>query len=84
MCPSEARTARPDAGERTGTVDPDAGERVCLMTMEEFIEQHRGELDRRIREVVGPNFDLDDDERRLWILNAEELYLWAEEEGVEL
>lgn len=52
------------------------------MTMEQFIEDHRGELDSAIRRVLGPNADLDDDERENWILNDEGLYNWAKSEGV--
>lgn len=53
------------------------------MTIEEFIEENRGELDSCIRNVVGPNFDIDDDEREMWIMNDEGLYNWAKSAGVE-
>ena len=48
-----------------------------------FIAENRGELDAAIRRALGdPNFNLDDDERELWIANDEGLYLWAKSEGV--
>jgi len=50
--------------------------------MQEFIDNHRGELDECIRRAVSnPNFDIDDDERELWIANDEGLYNWARSEG---
>lgn len=51
-------------------------------TLEEFIDENRGELDSCIRNVLGPNHDLDDDDREQWIMNDEGLYLWAKGEGV--
>ncbi len=54
------------------------------MSTQDFISENRGELDRIIRKALGcPNFNLDDDERALWIANDEGLYLWAQSEGVE-
>jgi len=53
------------------------------MTIKEFIKQNREELDRCIRLVV-PDCRIDDDERRLWILNDEDLYNWARSEGVRI
>jgi len=54
------------------------------MTLQEFIDDNRAELDSGIRAAIGqPNFDLDDDERELWIMNDEGLYNWALSEGVE-
>lgn len=53
------------------------------MTMQQFIEDNRGELDRLIRSALGrPNFGLDDDDREQWIANDESLYDWARSEGV--
>lgn len=54
------------------------------MTLEEYVEEHRGELDKYIREAIGrPNFDLDDNEREDWVLNDEYLYNMALRAGVE-
>lgn len=53
------------------------------MTMQQFIEEHRGELDSIIRRALNrPNRSLDDGEREDWILNDEGLYNWAKSEGV--
>lgn len=54
------------------------------MTMQEFIKQHRKELDECIARALGMkrNPRPNDAERRLWILNDEGLYLWAKQEGV--
>lgn len=54
------------------------------MTLQEFIEDNREELDRCIRGAcpnIGP---IDDDERELWIANDEGLYNWARSAGVDL
>ena len=49
----------------------------------EFIRENRGTLDQAIKKVV-PNARLNDEERRLWVLNDEGLYLWARSEGVNI
>ena len=55
------------------------------MTMEQFINEHRGELDAAILRALGnPNLSLDDEERENWILNDEGLYNWARSEGVDV
>ncbi len=55
-----------------------------IMTMQMFIDENRGELDRLIRNAIGnPNADIDDDERELWINNDEGLYSWAIGEGLD-
>jgi hypothetical protein len=53
------------------------------MNLREFIREHRKELDECIKRVV-PNARCNDEERRLWILNDEGLYLWAKSEGVRI
>ena len=53
------------------------------MTMQEFIDAHRGELDELIRKASDPNCEIDDRERELWIANDQGLYDWACSEGVE-
>ena len=56
---------------------------IAEMTLQEFIDDNRAELDLMIRTAIDqPNFDLDDDERRLWVMNDEGLYNWALESGV--
>lgn len=51
------------------------------MTLKEFIKQNRAEIDAYIKRVV-PNIQLNDEERRMWILNDEGLYNWAKSSGV--
>ncbi len=53
------------------------------MTLQAFIKENRKEIDRCIERVV-PSFPRNDEERRLWILNDEGLYLWARSEGVKI
>jgi len=53
------------------------------MTLLQFIKEHRTELDKYIRKLV-PNCQIDDSERRLWIMNDEDLYNWARAEGVHI
>mgnify|MGYP001578075939 CR=1 FL=1 len=50
------------------------------MTLKQFIRDNKVELDRAILKKV-PSVHLTDQERRLWILNDEGLYLWARREG---
>ncbi len=50
--------------------------------LQKFIDHNRGRLDASIRIALNdPNFDIDDDERELWIANDEGLYHWARSEG---
>ena len=49
----------------------------------EFIRENRNELDAAIHRVV-PGYQLNDSERRVWILNDEGLYRWARSEGVRI
>jgi hypothetical protein len=51
------------------------------MTIEDFIEEHREEIDVTIHRMVTGS--LDDEERESWIMNDEGLYDWAIDEGVE-
>lgn len=46
------------------------------MTLVNFIKENKIELDKCIKRVV-PNARLNNEERRLWILNDESLYQWA-------
>lgn len=54
------------------------------MTIREFIGKHRADLKEMIRARVTRDFEIDDEEIRLWILNDEGLYLWARSEGVRI
>jgi len=52
------------------------------MTLKEFIKRNRVDLDICIQRVLDrPDYRLNDDERRQWILNDEGLYSWARSEG---
>lgn len=53
------------------------------MTLKEFIKENREEIDAAIKSVV-PEATIDNEERRLWILNDEGLYLWARSAGVRI
>lgn len=53
------------------------------MTLKNFIKENREELDECIKRVC-PNCRMNDEERRLWILNDEGLYRWARSEGVRI
>ena len=48
-----------------------------------FIRENETELDRIIHRV-NPGFDINDNERELWILNDESLWNWAKDSGVDL
>ena len=55
------------------------------MTLQEFIDDNRDELDLMIQTAIDqPNRNLDDDERRLWIMNDESLYNLTVKKGVVL
>ena len=51
------------------------------MRLQTFIQHNREQLDTLIL-ARCPGIRLNDNERRLWVLNDEGLYLWAKEEGV--
>lgn len=54
------------------------------MTLKQFIKENRQEIDRVIHARLGSDSGvrLNNEERRLWILNDEGLYLWARSERV--
>lgn len=52
-------------------------------SLREWIKENRTEIDECIKRVC-PNCRLDDNERRLWILNDEGLYNWARSERVNI
>lgn len=53
------------------------------MTLKEFIRKNKEEIDQCICAAV-PGTGLSNDERRLWVLNDEDLYKWARSEGVKI
>jgi len=60
------------------------------MTLRVFIREHRETLDVCILKALGrehsegKTYTINDEERRLWILNDEGLYNWARSEGVRI
>ena len=50
------------------------------MTLTEFVERYRTEIDRHIQGVA---YDLTDEDRADWVMNDEGLYNWAISEGIE-
>ena len=52
------------------------------MTMQEFIDKNRYEIDGFIRNA-NHYLPRDDSDRALMIANVEPLYLWSQESGVE-
>ncbi len=52
------------------------------MILKRFIRKNRQELDRIIKLKYPKVKKLNDDERRVWILTDDYLYVWAESEGV--
>ena len=53
-------------------------------SLSEFIRANRAGIDEAIRRAVGSVPYKNDEERRLWVLNDEGLYLWARSEGVRI
>jgi len=53
------------------------------MTLKQFIRDNREELTAAILRAC-PNARVDDEERRLWILNDEGLYRWARAAGCKI
>lgn len=53
------------------------------MSMRTFIRSNRTAIDDvLIRSGGGQHGKINDEERELWVLNDEALYLWARSEGV--
>lgn len=55
------------------------------MTLRQFLKENRRYIDVAIRSALNnPDYRLNDEERRLWVLNDEGLYQWARSEGVRI
>lgn len=56
------------------------------MTLTKFIRDNRAELDGIIARAQRLDYNplTNDEERRLWVLNDEGLYQWAQSEGVKI
>jgi len=58
---------------------------VKTKSMRQFIRENREALTQAIRRATGDQtYRINDEERRLWILNDEGLYWWAKREGVKI
>jgi hypothetical protein len=53
------------------------------MTLATFIKENKVEIDAIIKKQA-PNATINNEERRLWILNYEYLYNWARRCGVKI
>ena len=53
-----------------------------MTSMRDFIKANRAEIDAAIKCTCKNCGKLNDEERRMWILNDEGLYRWARREGV--
>ena len=49
-----------------------------------FMREHRAKLDAHIREKANWKGSINNDDRHMWILNDEDLYRWAQLEGVDV
>lgn len=55
------------------------------MTLDNFIKEHREEIDNGVKRYLNrPEMRLNDSDRRQWVLNDEGLYQWARSEGVRI
>ena len=53
------------------------------ISMKKFIEENKADIDACIKRKA-PGQPINNEERRLWILNYEGLYNWARSEGVNI
>jgi hypothetical protein len=54
---------------------------MAKKSLRQWIKENRQEIDKCIKRVCD-NCRIDDNERRLWVLSDEGLYLWAKGDGV--
>ena len=55
------------------------------MTLKQFITENKIDIDAGIRRALGrPDYSLNNEERRQWVLNDEGLYRWARSCGVRI
>jgi hypothetical protein len=50
----------------------------------EFVTDYTDMIDENIRQFVPPDFEIDDEERVMWVLNDEALYMFAIEMGYDV
>ena len=56
-----------------------------MATLKSFVRNNRKEIDDHIEKALGgaeKHRFRNDEERRLWVLSDESLYLWSRREGV--
>lgn len=51
------------------------------MTLKQWIQRNKTEIDAAIKRAYAPGVQNTED-RRLWVLNDENLYKWAKSDGV--
>jgi len=54
------------------------------MTFTQFIKENRSDIDATIRSSMPNIGSINDQERRMWVLNVENLYWWAVRSGVKI
>lgn len=54
------------------------------MSVRDFIRQNRVTIDAEIRSIWSTQGKLNDEDRRVWLLNDEGLYRWARSLGCRL
>jgi len=56
-----------------------------MKTLRQFIAENKTDIDAGIRRALGrPDYPLNDEDRRQWVLNDEGLYRWARSCGVRI
>jgi hypothetical protein len=55
-----------------------------MRELSDWIAANRDMIDRHIQKAVSNIIDIDDDEREMWVMNDETLYIRAAHDGVEL
>ena len=53
------------------------------MSIRDFIKENKDEIDKVIHKAA-PNCTINNEERRLWVLNDYGLYCWARASGVRI
>ena len=55
-----------------------------MISLQTFVDRNRDELVQLIWNAYKFNVRDDDEELKLWVLNDESLYVWAQNEGVDV
>lgn len=54
------------------------------MTLNEFIREHKQEIDDHISHILGIDTTPTTREREIWVMKEEGLYNWARDKGVDI